>query len=51
MVRDRNRRAVIAAAATVLWLAYMMIGLPVLNACSRPSTARVRKVPPPSSAS
>jgi hypothetical protein len=32
MVRDRNRRAVIAAAATVLWLGYMMIGLPVLNA-------------------
>jgi len=32
MVRDRNRRAVIAAAATVLWLAYMMIGLPVINA-------------------
>ena len=32
MVRNRNRRAVIAAIATVLWLAYMMIGLPVLNA-------------------
>ena len=32
MVRDRNRRAVIAAAATILWLAYMMIGLPILNA-------------------
>ena len=32
MVRDRNRRAVIAAVVTVLWLAYMMIGLPVLNA-------------------
>jgi hypothetical protein len=32
MVRNRNRRAVIAAGVTVLWLAYMMIGLPVLNA-------------------
>jgi hypothetical protein len=32
MVRDRSRRVVIAAIATVLWLAYMMIGLPVLNA-------------------
>ena len=32
MVRDRNRRAVIAAVATVLWLGFMMIGLPVLNA-------------------
>jgi hypothetical protein len=32
MVRDRSRRVVIAAIATVLWLAYMMVGLPVLNA-------------------
>ena len=32
MVRDRSRRVVIAAVATVLWLAYMMIGLPLLNA-------------------
>ena len=32
MVRDRNRRVVIAAIATVLWLAYMVIGLPILNA-------------------
>jgi hypothetical protein len=32
MVRDRGRRGVIAAIATVLWLGYMMIGLPVLNA-------------------
>ena len=32
MVRDRNRRGIIAAIATVLWLAYMMIGLPILNA-------------------
>jgi hypothetical protein len=32
MVRDRNRRGVIAAIATVLWLGFMMIGLPVMNA-------------------
>jgi hypothetical protein len=32
MVRDRGRRGVIAAIATVLWLGYMMIGLPVINA-------------------
>jgi hypothetical protein len=32
MVRDRNRRVIIAAIATVLWLAYMMVGLPILNA-------------------
>jgi type II secretory pathway component PulF len=32
MVRDRGRRGVIAAIATVLWLGYMIIGLPVLNA-------------------
>ncbi len=32
MVRDRSRRVVIAAIATVLWLGYMMVGLPVLNA-------------------
>lgn len=32
MVRDRSRRGVIAAVATVLWLAYMMIGLPVIDA-------------------
>lgn len=32
MVRDRSRRVVIAAIATVLWLAYMMVGLPMLNA-------------------
>ena len=31
MVRNRGRRSVIAAVATVLWLGYMMIGLPVLN--------------------
>ena len=32
MVRDRGRRGIIAAIATVLWLGYMMIGLPVINA-------------------
>ncbi|HUF06580.1 MAG TPA: hypothetical protein VMP86_04230 [Candidatus Binatia bacterium] len=32
MVRDRSRRSIIAAVATVAWLAYMMIGLPVMNA-------------------
>jgi hypothetical protein len=32
MVRDRNRRVVIAGISTVLWLGFMMIGLPVLNA-------------------
>jgi hypothetical protein len=32
MVRQRNRRVVIAAIATVLWLGFMMIGLPLLNA-------------------
>ena len=32
MVRNRNRRGVIAAIATVLWLAYMMIGLGVIDA-------------------
>ena len=32
MVRDRNRRAVIAAVATVLWLGFMMVGLPIINA-------------------
>ncbi len=32
MVRDRSRRSLIAAIATVAWLAYMGIGLPILNA-------------------
>lgn len=32
MVRDRGRRGIIAAIATVLWLGYMMIGLPLINA-------------------
>lgn len=31
MVRNRNRRAVIAAIATVLWLGYIFIGLSVIN--------------------
>jgi hypothetical protein len=31
MVRDRSRRAIIAAVATVIWLAFMAIGLPVIN--------------------
>jgi hypothetical protein len=31
MVRDRGRRAIIAGVATVLWLAYMAIGLPIIN--------------------
>ncbi len=34
MVRDRNRRAIIAGVATVLWLAFMMVGLPVINAAA-----------------
>ena len=32
MVRDRNRRTIIAAVSFVLWLAYMMIGLGVIDA-------------------
>lgn len=31
MVRNRNRRAVIAGIATVLWIGYMVIGLWVIN--------------------
>ena len=31
MVRDRSRRAIIAGVATVLWLAFMAIGLPVID--------------------
>lgn len=31
MVRNRNRRALIAAIATAVWLAYMIIGLIVIN--------------------
>lgn len=32
MVRNRSRRVVIAAVATVLWLGYMVILLPLINA-------------------
>ena len=32
MVRDRNRRGIIAAVALVLWLGYMIVGLSVINA-------------------
>jgi hypothetical protein len=32
MVRNRNTRAVIAAAATILWVGYMVVGLAVINA-------------------
>jgi membrane-associated HD superfamily phosphohydrolase len=31
VVRDRNRRAIIAAVTTVLWLAYMVVGLTVID--------------------
>ena len=31
MVRDRSRRAIIAGVATVLWLAFMAIGLPIID--------------------
>ena len=31
MSKDRSRRSVIAAVATVLWLAYMGIGLTAIN--------------------
>ena len=31
MVRDRSRRVILASVATVLWLAYMAIGLPVID--------------------
>ncbi len=32
MVRDRNRRGVIAAVSTVLWFGFMMVGLGVIDA-------------------
>jgi hypothetical protein len=32
MIRDRNRRAVIAGIATILWLGFMSVGLAVVNA-------------------
>jgi hypothetical protein len=31
VVRDRNRRAIIAAVTTVLWLGYMVVGLTVID--------------------
>jgi hypothetical protein len=34
MVRDRNRRVVLAAVSTVLWLAYMVIGLSVIDSAA-----------------
>lgn len=34
MVRDRNRRAIIAGVATVLWLGFMVVGLPIINTVS-----------------
>lgn len=32
MVRDRGRRAVLAGITLVAWLAYMAVGLPLINA-------------------
>ena len=32
MVRNRSRRWLIAGTATVLWLGYMIVFLPILNA-------------------
>jgi hypothetical protein len=34
MVRNRNRRTIIAAAVTVPWLIYMVVGLGVINAAA-----------------
>ena len=34
MVRDRSRRAIIAAVVSILWLAYMAIGLAAINAAA-----------------
>jgi membrane-associated HD superfamily phosphohydrolase len=31
MSKDRTRRSIIAAVATVLWLAYMAVGLAAIN--------------------
>jgi hypothetical protein len=31
MVRDRNRRSIIAAIALVLWLGYMAVGLALID--------------------
>jgi hypothetical protein len=32
MVRNRSRRAIIAAVVSILWLAYMVVGLAAINA-------------------
>lgn len=32
MVRNRSRRALIAAVVSILWLAYMVVGLAAINA-------------------
>lgn len=32
MVRNRSRRGIIAAVATVLWLGFMMVVLPIIDA-------------------
>jgi hypothetical protein len=32
MVRNRSRRAIIAAVVSILWLAYMAVGLAAINA-------------------
>lgn len=34
MVRNRSRRAAIAAVVSILWLAYMAIGLAAINAAA-----------------
>jgi len=31
MVRDRSKRGIIAAVATILWLGYMAVGLAVID--------------------
>ena len=32
MVKNRNRRVIIASVATILWLGYMVVGLLVIDA-------------------
>ena len=34
MVRNRSRRAMIAAVVSILWLAYMVVGLAAINAAA-----------------
>ncbi len=31
MIKNRNRRVIIASIATVLWLGYMVVGLALIN--------------------